>query len=108
MDTKEILSYKEFLILCVTGPVLIFGIYAISSHFPKLVSPHYYFELALSLQGCVATYFIFKRDPEMYSDVGDQRYVLFAKSLLVFCTTIGSILIVVVPIYVLYIVFAHL
>lgn len=98
---KQVMSYKEFFILCISGPLLFFITTAIAIYFPKILSEDSALQTTSILQGVFALKFIFKRDPELNAEMAGKKYGVDAiRFLVVAATTVGSLIILVLPLYI--------
>ncbi|MDP2655663.1 MAG: hypothetical protein Q8P17_04015 [bacterium] len=106
LENKQILSYQDFFILCISGPVLAFATMAMTTYFPNILPVKYVFDTVFSLQGMVALRFMLKRDPNLNSDVseltGGRANTYVIKILVVAATTVGSSILLVLPLYAIF------
>lgn len=96
----EVLSYKEFGLLFVSGPTLFILLFVFSAFFPNTLPEEGVVHATFALQGAIAMYFVLKRNPDLDDKLSKieknanpfvYRYAI--RSLIVAATTVGSFII---------------
>ncbi len=102
----QVMSYKEFFALCISGPVSALAVMATYTYFPKTVSPDFAGGMVFALQGLIALKFMLKQNPKLNADVLEAtsgRYNMYTiRSLVVAATTVGSFILLVLPLYAIF------
>lgn len=64
-DDFEILSDKEFILLCFSAPAILLFAHTLSEMFPSVLQESHIVNFAVTLQGVIVVYFIRKRNPDI-------------------------------------------
>jgi hypothetical protein len=108
-DDVEVLSYKEFAILFISGPTIFILMSVLSALKSDILTTVHIVQTTFALQGTIAMFFVFRRNPDfekrlkiMDPTTSPIFYQYIVRFFIVVATTVGSIILFGVPFYLLF------